>query len=173
MKTVIRAILGLGIAVGAIATLNQSSYAEQKFSCDEEQLSTVVQSHWGELPMVRWSDDSFPPPYTPLERCREVTERFNQFNNNGTLKYMGTGTINNYPVICVAGYRGGDCLPNGLLITLKYGRDPDIALKRILDSRVWATSETVQLSDENEDGLISEVDGKVYVDVETLLNGEE
>ena len=171
MKITIKTILGLGIMVGAIATSIQSSLAEQKFACDEAQLSTSVQSHWGELPMIRWSDNSFAPPYTPLERCREVTDRFNTFHSNGTLKYMSTGTMNNYPVICVAGYKGGDCLPEGLLITLRQGRDPDIALKRILDSRIWSTSKTVQLSSENENGLVSEVDGKVFVDVEGLLNG--
>ena len=172
MNVVVKSILGLGIAASVVTIHSMPSYAEQRFSCNEEQLNTTVQSHWGELPMIRWSDGSFPPPYTPLERCKEVTRRFNQFNNNGTLKYMTTGTINNSPVICVAGYEGGECLPNGLLITLKYGRDPDIALKRILDTRVWATSETISLSNKN-DGLIYEVDGKVYVDVETLLNGKE
>lgn len=179
MNTVIKTIAGLGIALSAIghsprfaiATFSQASYGEQRFTCDEEQLSTVVQSHWGELPMIRWSDDSFPPPYTPLERCREVTTRFNTFHNNGTLKYMSVGTMNDTPVICVAGYKGGDCLPNGLLVTIKYGSDPNIALKRMLDRRVWATSESVQLSDENEHGLITEIGGTVYVDVEKLLNG--
>ena len=117
MNTVIKTILGLGIALSAIATFSEASYGEQRFFCDEEQLSTLVQSHWGELPMMRWSDDTFPPPYTPLERCREVTQRFNQFHDNATLKYMSTGTINNTPVICVAGYKGGSCLPDGLLIT--------------------------------------------------------
>ncbi len=172
MNTVIKTIVGLGITLSAIAINSAPSYGEQKFSCDESQLSTTLQSHWGELPMIRWTDNSFPPPYTPLERCQEVTNRFNTFHNNGTLKYMTTGEINNSPVICVAGYKEGDCLPGGLLITLKYGRDPNIALKRILDRRVWATSESVQLSDKN-NGLISEVDGKVYIDVETLLNGKE
>ena len=171
MKNTIKTVLGLGIVLSAIATSIQSSYAEQKFACDESQLSTSVQSHWGELPMIRWSDGSFAPPYTPIERCREVTERFNTFHNNGTLKYMSTGTINSYPVICVAGYEGGDCLPEGLLITLKQGSDPNIALKRILDRRIWATSESVQLNSENENGLVSEVEGKVYVDVESLLSG--
>lgn len=173
MNTAIKIVLGLGIGLSAIATFSEASYGEQKFTCDEEQLSTVVQSHWGDLPMIRWSDDSFPPPYTPLERCREVTTRFNQFNNNGTLKYMSVGTVNNSPVICVAGYKGGGCLPNGLLVTLKYGSDPNIALKRIIDRRVWATSKSVQLSDANADGLISEVDGVVYVDVESLLNDNQ
>lgn len=172
MKTaVIKTILGSGVVISAIALLARSSHAEQKFSCDEEQLSTSVQSHWGELPMIRWSDTSFPPPYTPVERCREVTARFNTFHNNGTLKYMSAGTINNSPVICVAGYKGGDCLPDGLLVTLKQGSDPNIALKRMLDRRVWATSESVQLSDKNQVGLVSEVEGKVYLDVESLLNG--
>ena len=173
MKTTIKTILGVGIIVNAITTSIQSSHAEQKFSCDESQLSTSVQSHWGELPMIRWSSDSFPPPYTPLERCREVTARFNRFHNNGVLKYMSTGTIDNYPVICVAEYKGGDCLPEGLLITLKEGSDPNIALNRILDRRIPLIP-PIQLSSDknvdNEDEVVSEIDGKIYVDVEKWLN---
>ena len=173
MNTVIKAILGFGVVVSALTTFSEPSYGQQSFECDESQQTTKVRSHWGELPIIRWSDPSFPPPWTPLERCREVTTRFNRFESNGTLKYMRAGMIGNNPVICVAGYKGGSCLPDGLLITLKYGSDPNIALTRIIDRRVWATSESVQLNDDNEDGLISEVDGTVYVDIEGLLNGKE
>ena len=81
--------------------------------------------------------------------------------------------MNNTPVICMAEYKGGDCLPDRLLVTIKYGSDSNIALKRMLDRRVWATPESVQLSDKNEAGLVSEVDGKVYADVASLLNGKE
>jgi hypothetical protein len=172
MNIVTKGILGLAIALSAIATFGKSSYAEPKFFCDQEQMSTVVHSHWGELPMIRWTDTSFPPPYTPVERCQQVTARFNRFNDDGTLKYMRSAMMGNSPVICVAGVKGGKCLPDGLLITLKYGSDPNIALKRILDRRMWATAESIQLSDK-EDGLIFEVDDTVYVDVETLLNGKE
>ncbi len=80
----------------------------------------------------------------------------------------------NYPVICVAAYKGGSCLPNGLLITLKYGSDPNLAFKRIIDRRMWATSGSVYLSDKkNGDELISEVDGTVYFDIEGLLREKE
>lgn len=173
MNTIIKTIVGCGVIFSAIAAYSKPSYGQQRFYCDETRLSTVVNSHWGELPMIRWTDESFPPPYTPAERCREVTARFNTFNNNGTLKYMSAGYMGNNPVICVAGYEGGSCLPNGLLITLQQGRDPNITLKRIIDRRVWATSGTVELTDNNPDGLISEVDGTVYVDVNTLLDGKE
>ena len=135
MKNTVKTILGLGIVVNAIATSIQSSLAEQKFACDESQLSTSIKSSRGELPMIHWNARSFVSTQTPLTRCREVTARFNRFYNNGTLKYMSTGTINNYPVICVTGYEGGDCLPEGLLITLKQGSDIDITLKRILDRK--------------------------------------
>ena len=67
MNIVTKTILGLGIALSTIAFFGESGYSEQKFFCDEEQQSTIVRTHWGELPMIRWIDDSFPPPWTPLE----------------------------------------------------------------------------------------------------------
>ena len=171
---VTKTFLGVGIVLSAIAFWGKSSYGETRFFCDEEQRATIVRTHWGELPMIRWVDQSFPPPYTPVQRCREVTARFNRFESNGTLKYMRAAMMDDYPVICVAGYKGGSCLPNGLLITLKYGSDPNIAFKRIIDRRIWATSGSISLSDgESGDELISEVDGTVYFDIEGLLNGSQ
>ena len=183
MNIVTKTILGLGIALGAItqclaggetATFSESSYGEPRFFCDEQQQSTVLRSHWGDIPLITWIDPSFPPPWTPLQRCREVTARFNRFNDNGTLKYMRGAMMGNYPVICVAGYKGGSCLDNGLLITLKYGSDPNLALTKIIDRRMWATSGSVYLSDgENGDELISKVNGTVYFDIGSLLDKKE
>lgn len=174
INIVTKTILGLGIASSAISFFSEFSYAEQKFFCDEEQRSTIVRTHLGEFPMITWIDQSFPPPYTPLQRCREVTARFNRFQSNGTLKYMRAAMMGNNPVICVAAYKGGSCLPNGLLITFKYSSDPNIAFKRIIDRRIWATSASVTFRDGEEgDELISEVDGTVYFDCESLLSKRE
>ena len=164
INIVTKTILGSGIALSAIAIFSEFSYSQPRFFCDEQRKITVVRTNQGELPMIRWTDGSFPPPWTPLERCREVTARFNRFNNNGTLKYMRAAMMNNHPVICVAGYKGGSCLPNGLLITLKLGSDPNTTLKRILNKRIWATTGTVRLS-------ATEVDGTIYIDIESLLRG--
>lgn len=38
MKTVIKTIVGLGIALSAIATFSEASYGEQRFSCDKEEV---------------------------------------------------------------------------------------------------------------------------------------
>ena len=174
INIVTKTLLGLGIALILNTFLGESSYGEQRFFCDEEQRATIVRSHWGELPMIRWVDQSFPPPYTAVERCRQVTARFNKFQSNGTLKFMRAAMIGNNPVICVAGYEGGSCLTDGLLITLKYGSDPNIAFKRIIDRRIWATSGSIVLSDEEKgDELISEVDGTVYFNIEELLRERE
>ena len=81
--------------------------------------------------------------------------------------------MNSYPVICVAEYVGGDCLSEGLLITLKQGIDPNVALKRILDFRVLPIPEPIKLNNvihESNDGLVSEINDKVYVDVERWLD---
>ena len=124
--------------------------------------------------MIHWNARSFVSTQTPLTRCREVTARFNRFYNNGTLKYMSTGTINNYPVICVAESKGGNCLPEGLLITLKQDSNPNTALNIMLDRRILPIHEPIQLSSDknvdSEDEVVSEIDGKLYVDVENWLN---
>ena len=42
-------------------------------------------------------------------------------------------------LLCVSVYKGGSCLPDGLLITLKPGADANQTLLKILDRRVWAS----------------------------------
>lgn len=170
MNFITKTIIGLGIALSAIATFNQSSLAEQRFVCDEEQQITLLRSHWGDIPLINYLDSSFPPPWTPVERCRAITARFNKFHDNGTLKYLRAGRMYNYPVICVAAYKGGSCLPNGILITLKYGSDPNLVFTRIVDRRMWATSDSIYLESGDDYEIISEVNGTVYFDIESLLD---
>lgn len=128
-----------------------------------------MQTERGEIPLIRWTDNSFPFFYTLLQRCQEISARFKRFDDNGTLKYLKASHQNNYPVICVAAYKGGSCLPDGLLVTVKPGTDPNQTLTRILDRCVWAANGAVKLSSGN-DGLISEVDGATYFNLEGFLD---
>ncbi|MDJ0688627.1 MAG: COP23 domain-containing protein [Xenococcaceae cyanobacterium MO_188.B32] len=163
-------LVGFAITLGAIATLSKPSYAQSKFFCDNEQLVTIVRTRRGEIPIIRWLSQSFPPPWTAVERCKQVSARFEQFNNNGTLKYIKAAHMNNQPVLCVAGYKGGACLPNGLLVTFKSGTDPNLTLKRLLDRRAWATGQTINLSGGKSDReFIFEVNGETYFDMESWL----
>ncbi|MEL6910861.1 MAG: COP23 domain-containing protein [Cyanobacteria bacterium J06629_2] len=164
-------LIALGIGLGAIAISSDSSYAQSRFTCDVSQMSTTVNTERGSIPLIRWADNSFPPPFTPQERCRIVSDRFKKFDNNGTLKYIKADIINNLPALCVAAYKGGSCLPDGLLVTFKPGTDANQTLLKILDRRVWAASGPIELSSaEQSDSLISQVDGDTYVNMEAFLN---
>ena len=159
---------------GAIAVEAGSAMAQDRFACDTNQMSTTVQTERGSIPLIRWVDRSFPPPFTPEQRCQIVSNRFKTFHNNGTLKYIKAETINNQPALCVAAYKGGSCLPNGLLVTFKPGTDANQALLKILDRRVWASSGPIRLSSKDQpESIISQVNGETYVNMERFLDLSE
>ena len=160
--------ISLGIVASAIALYAESSYAGERFNCDPIQRSTTFETERGTVPIIRWTDRSFPPPFTPEQRCQIVSNRFDKFDRNGTLKYLKADRINNLPVLCVAAYKGGSCLPDGLVVTFKPGTDANETLIRILDRRVWSPQGAVQLS--SKDGeLISEINGEKYFDMELFM----
>ena len=167
-------LAGLSIILGAFLTKIEPGYAQERFYCDENGMFTTVNTERGSLPLIRWTDRSFPPPFTPSQRCQIVSERFQKFDNNGTLKYIKADTVNNLPALCVAAYAGGGCLPDGLLVTFKPGTDADKTLVKLLDQRVWAARETIELdssgSVDPEKSVISNVNGTTYVNMELFLD---
>jgi Circadian oscillating protein COP23 len=166
-----KVLSSMAIALGAIALSTESSSAQSQFACDINQVSTTVSTERGTIPLIKWTDRSFPPPFTPEERCQIVSARFKKFYDNGTLKYIKADTVNNLPALCVAAYKGGSCLPDGLLVTFKPGTDANQTLLKILDRRVWAASGPIQLSSAaSSKSLVSQIDGTTYVDMEAFLN---
>lgn len=162
-------VMGLAMVTVMIFVPIKKAQAEARFTCDPKYMATTVQTERGLIPLIRWVDHSFPPPFTPQERCEIVSARFRKFDNNGTLKYIKADTINNLPVLCIAAYRGGTCLPDGLLVTFKPGTNANNKLVKMLDRRAWA-GKPIELSNKNEDGFISQVNGETYVNIELLLD---
>ena len=166
-----KTILGLSIAASAIALGAESSYAQDRFACENTSVSTIVETERGAVPLIRWVDRSFPPPFTPEQRCQIVSERFRKFDNNGTLKYIKADEMNNQTVLCVASYKGGSCLPDGLLVTFTPGTDANDTLLQILDRRVWAAEDEIYLNSSGTDNqVISNLEGETYVDVELFID---
>ena len=61
-------------------------------------------------------------------------------------------------------------MPNGLLVTLKPGTDPNLTLKRLMGGRALATGRPINLSGgESDEDLISEVNGEAYFNMEGFL----
>jgi hypothetical protein len=99
----------IALTISATATITQPSYAQNdaKFFCGISTgvPVTFVRTPRGDKPIVRWIDKAFSPPWNPEERCVEISERFQQFYNNGTLKYLRTGIYNRQNVLCTATFK--------------------------------------------------------------------
>jgi hypothetical protein len=120
--------------------------------------------------IISWVDNSFPPPYDAQTRCEKVSARFQQFYDNGTLEYLKAGKVNGQNVLCIAATLGGPCLPNGVLVTLKPGTDPQRTMQRLRNSQSRADGRPVELSGGN-DGIVYK-DGEAYLDMRQFLPDE-
>jgi hypothetical protein len=129
-------LCAIAFTISSTATLTQPSYAQnQKFFCaiSRDVPVTSVRTSSGPIPIIRWVDTAFPRPWTPEQRCEEISARFERFYNNGTLNFLRAGTYNRQMVLCVAGEKDGPCLPDGVLVTFQPGTNPRKTLERLQD----------------------------------------
>jgi hypothetical protein len=141
----------------------------RKFRCEmvNGEPITVVKTLRGSIPTIRWVK-SFTGRYNNInQRCNEVSARLDRFNRDGKLKFIRTGNVNSYPVLCVdAGVSGNTCPKTRVLVTLAKGTDSSQMLQQLLDLRARAAGKMIQLSGEQ---LISYHHGDVYVSIDRLL----
>ena len=79
--------------------------------------------------VVRWKTKEF-KKYPPKERCEQVSPRFQTAYDNGSLKLITNGTMNNEPVICTTRNINGDC--DTLLMTLRQKDDSLKILEQLI-----------------------------------------
>lgn len=114
-----------------LANINPSYAQDRKYSCGEYRDNPAIflrAMHRGNIPFIIWNE---PPSSQLRDRCREIADRFQRAEDNGTLNFMTTGVVNDLPVICVAAFNGGPCLPNGTLITLRPNTNSQAILQRL------------------------------------------
>jgi hypothetical protein len=102
---------------------------------------TIVKTSRGNVPMILWESAG---EWTALERCSIVSKRFQAFADNGTLKYIATGVVNNQSAICAVATKGFRCNANNLLITLTATNRHE-AVRRLLDISSLAQSGPVSI----------------------------
>ncbi|MGB7444949.1 MAG: COP23 domain-containing protein [Coleofasciculaceae cyanobacterium] len=167
-------LVTLVMALSIMLTFSQPSYAQSsEFFCgiNKGEPTTFVRTLWGNIPIIRWVDDSFPSPWSPSKRCKLVSARFEKFYQNGTLKYLKAGQLRGQPVLCVAGYKGGNCLPNGVLVTLKPGVNPQRTLEQLLNKDTRTKGQPMAMGElQTGNNFITEVNNATYFDIERFLN---
>jgi hypothetical protein len=172
-------LAGVVIALGSTTAIEQPSHAQsKKFLCgmSKGQPATIVRNGRGYKALIVWTDRSF-GEYTPQVRCEKISARFERFYDNGTLKYLRAGRQRNQPVLCVAGYQGGPCLNNGVLITLKPNSNPVLVLQRLQDYQGRATGRPIELAGRpDEKGIAVTYDARqdaAYLDFEAMIKAAE
>ena len=114
------------------------------------------------MAIIRWvSSKYFSSKLTPLQRCQEVSYRFQRSSDNGTLKTLITGTLNGQPVVCAGASTNDTCTEKTLLFTLKRGSNAKQAVERLLDRRALAAGQIQNQSSDNT---------QIYIDFDTYLN---
>jgi hypothetical protein len=134
--------------VGILITSDPSYARETQFFCDswEGSPATIARTPSGEVPVIRWIDDSWGSEYTPQKRCELVSEKFQKYHSEGTLKYMTTGIENGQKVVCVAQTEGGSCKGRSLF-TLKPDANPGQTLEKLMNVRNRSSGPLNQSSD--------------------------
>lgn len=118
-----------------VKTNKQSTKPDVQYRCVDRggTPATVAYTRRGPIELILWKSDYFDDSgYTPERRCQEVSVRFQEHSDANNLKYISTGVMNEYKVICVS-EKSGNCQPDGLLITLQHNDNAQQVLKELFD----------------------------------------
>lgn len=110
----------------------------------------------GHISLIGWKSQVFSRYVTPQKRCEIVTQKFQQFYDNGGLNYLTHGINNGDPVICSIPNQGETCNGTNQLFNIKPGSNPTIVLQRLIDTLVGAGG----------DGILYQNSGQqIYIDM--------
>jgi hypothetical protein len=175
LKPILQILSGLIITPIIALAVHQPSYAGEKFKCDDKLQNpiTYAKTSRGWQPMLVWESNYFRT--SKQERCRIVTKRLQAYSDNRML-YLRGGKFNGLPVICTAIKKGGNCLKEDVVITLKpeaYIDDRDLTAKVLTEIKYFrngaSKSRPVYLS---ESKSLSYENGDLYIDLNGILKEE-
>ncbi|MGI0480889.1 COP23 domain-containing protein [Geminocystis sp. CENA526] len=173
-KLITALVSGISITLGTL-TLNMPSSnarpSSHRFNCVNIQgiPATVARRGTEQVTMIRWSknDGYFGDGWTPQKRCQHVSAKFQEYAQQGNLRYITHGVKNDYPIICVAKTKGGNCV--GQLFTLRKSDNPRQKVSRLLDRNSISSNPLA----ESDASYIINVNDKVYIDLNIYLGTEE
>jgi Circadian oscillating protein COP23 len=168
-------LTGFAVSLGVVATLPKSTSAQltpkNRFFCGTSngQPATLMRGSKRNVPLIRWTDASFPEPWNPQRRCEEISQRLQRFQDNQVLSYMSAKMWRGQPVLCLTDDRG-NCRDDGLLVTLKPGTNLQRTLQRLVSNVEGAAGSPLELSGND---AITYINGEAYLDINKLLPEEE
>ena len=169
-------LTGFAVSLGVVLTLPQSTSAQNlipknKFFCGTSngQPATLMRGSKINVPLIRWTDNSFPPPWNAQNRCEEISQRLQRFHDNKMLSYIAAKMWRGQPVLCLTDDRGL-CRDDGLLVTLKPGTNLQQTLQRMASNLWGGAGRPLELSGGD---AITYMNGEAYLDINKLLPEED
>lgn len=160
------------VSASTMGLFTQPSHAQSvNFICAEDSNNiptTYAQTPDGGVEVFKWVSNFFPPPYTPKQRCEEITQRLNNFQPD----HLVTGRVNNYNVICA----GTSCDRNGsnVLLTLTPSQNPQQMLAEIDANRDGASGPVRALGSSSGSNNVSSLsktgDGNVRLNLNQYIS---
>ena len=169
LKSLASVIAAMAIAIGATAAYAEPSHKQKPiFFCGKKHgvSTTFARTRMGDVPIIRWVTTTFNSSgWPPQKRCELVSRRFQKVYENGTLRFITTGTINKQPVVCGTNYIGGSCSITGLLFTLRPTDDPNRVMEQLFEFRDFGNP--LRHSSSNE--IFYDDDGDIYIYFEDFI----
>ncbi|MCC0178731.1 COP23 domain-containing protein [Waterburya agarophytonicola K14] len=170
MKT---SIIWLKIASGlafisAILALSPTAKASSdKYHCRQVNNTYGIYSRVirGDMKIMDFTRD-VPQDWTIESRCQEVANRFQRYYDNETLRYIGSGYVNNEPVLCAVVSQNDDCSSDNILVTLPPKKVPHEEARKLMDTQGLASGVVIEVKGKGK--LESYVNGNTYYDLEVL-----
>lgn len=163
-KVYICSVSVLAIAFLAPSALSQPTAAEETtFFCGTSKgvPATIARTQRGEVPMIVWDSSTLSQSDdTPQNLCKKVSQKFQSYYKNGTLKYITTERRSGQLVACIAQEENGSCTGEPLFLLKSNESNPRATLQRIFRIRVASAAP------------ISETNSRLYIDFDKYLKGE-
>lgn len=168
IKLLIKIIAGIAISTATLNVYSAVEASSDKYSCQAVNgvygiYSRTERSNIGLLKITRDVSQDWSIP----DRCQEIAQRFQRFYDNGILRKIGTGEVNQEPVLCATVQESESCNTENVLLTLPPGSDPIEAARILLDTRGLASGRVIEVNGK-EGKLENYVDGRAYYDLEVL-----
>ncbi|WP_416667729.1 COP23 domain-containing protein [Egbenema bharatensis] len=120
-----------------------STATQSRYFCDTSSdrlpITMARSRHTGQIfPLIQWTSDWAPAPFTPAERCQIISSRLQEIHSRSDRLILTAGTLNGQPVVCAANSqdeaRRGICSANGLLITTQHRQDAEDLIRGLRSS---------------------------------------
>jgi hypothetical protein len=151
----------LAVATATAITTPSRAQNNTGFYCgksDGEPATIVKTVTQGDVPLIIWSFEGFGREFPPGRRCEIVSQRFQQYYEDGSLDFITTERIRGYDTVCVARAKGESC-EGRILFTIPPGQKAKDAIEAVFN-----------LSGPYRNNCgISENGGKVYINVKSFI----